>query len=86
MGLNILPRVPVIPTFNSELPDAKGMARFLLDIGLTRVQLLPFHQMGERKYEFLNRDYELTGVTALHPEDLIEYQKAFLDHGIDCFF
>ena len=86
MGLNILPRVPVIPTFNSELPDAEGMAKLLLDIGLTRVQLLPFHQMGERKYEFLNRDYELTGVTALHPEDLAEYQKVFLNHGIDCFF
>jgi pyruvate formate lyase activating enzyme len=86
MGLNILPRIPVIPTFNSEMPDAEGMAKLLHDIGLTRVQLLPFHQMGERKYEFLNRDYELTGVTALHPEDLIEYQKAFLDHGIDCFF
>ena len=85
-GLNILPRIPVIPSFNAELPDAEGMARLLLDIGLTRVQLLPFHQMGERKYEFLNRDYELTGVRALHPEDLIEYQKAFLDHGIDCFF
>jgi pyruvate formate lyase activating enzyme len=86
MGLNILPRIPVIPTFNSEMPDAEGMAKLLHDIGLTRVQLLPFHQMGERKYEFLNRDYELTGVAALHPENLIEYQKAFLDHGIDCFF
>jgi pyruvate formate lyase activating enzyme len=50
------------------------------------VQLLPFHQMGERKYEFLNRDYEMTGVKALHPEDLTEYRKVFLDHGIDCFF
>ena len=79
-------RVPVIPTFNSELSDAKGMSKLLHDIGFTRVQLLPFHQMGERKYEFLNRDYELTGVTALHPEDLAESQKVFLDHGIDCFF
>ena len=51
-----------------------------------RVQLLPFHQMGERKYEFLNRPYELTGVKALHPEDLEDYRKIFLDHGLDCFF
>jgi pyruvate formate lyase activating enzyme len=85
-GLNILPRIPVIPGFNAELEDAEGISALLTDIGLKRVQLLPFHQMGERKYEFLNRDYELTGVKALHPEDLQEYQKVFLDKGIDCFF
>ena len=77
--LNILPRIPVIPGFNSELTDAEGIAELLNRIGLSQVQLLPFHQMGERKYEFLNRDYEFTGVPALHPEDLAEYQKVFLN-------
>lgn len=85
-GLNILPRIPVIPGFNADLSDAEGLSILLQDMGLSRVQLLPFHQMGERKYEFLNRKYEMTGVKALHPEDLTEYQKVFLDHGIDCFF
>lgn len=85
-GLNILPRIPVIPGFNAELEDAEGISALLADIGLKRVQLLPFHQMGERKYEFLNRDYALTGVKALHPEDLKEYQQVFLDQGLDCFF
>ena len=85
-GLNILPRIPVIPGFNAGLEDARGLAALLTDIGLKKVQLLPFHQMGERKYEFLNREYELTGVKALHPEDLTAYQEVFLDLGIDCFF
>ena len=85
-GLTILARIPVIPGFNAELPDAEGIAGLLQDIGLKRVQLLPFHQMGERKYEFLNRDYEMKGVKALHPEDLTAYQKVFPGHGIDCFF
>jgi pyruvate formate lyase activating enzyme len=85
-GLNILPRIPVIPGFNAELEDAEGISALLADIGLKRVQLLPFHQMGERKYEFLNRDYALTGVKALHPEDLKDYQQVFLDQGLDCFF
>ncbi|MBQ1923496.1 MAG: glycyl-radical enzyme activating protein [Lachnospiraceae bacterium] len=85
-GLNILPRIPVIPGFNAKLSDAEGIAALLADMGLFRVQLLPFHQMGERKYEFLNRDYEMKNLKALHPEDLTDYQKVFLDHGIDCFF
>lgn len=85
-SLNILPRIPVIPGFNDSLEDARGIAALLNRIGLPRAQLLPFHQMGERKYEFLNREYSLTGVKALHPEDLTDYQKCFLDAGIDCFF
>lgn len=84
-GLNILPRIPVIPGFNGAPEDAEGIAGLLCDIGLTKAQLLPFHQMGERKYEFLNRTYELTGVSALHPEDLTQYRQIFLDQGIDCF-
>lgn len=85
-SLNILPRIPVIPGFNSSLEDAKGLAHLLASIGLTKVQLLPFHQMGEKKYTFLNRDYALKGRKPLHPEDLTAYRQVFLDAGLDCFF
>lgn len=85
-GLTILPRIPVIPGFNSGLADADGLAALLNQIGLRRVQLLPFHQMGERKYELLNREYAMKGVKALHPEDLTDYRQVFLDADLDCFF
>ena len=85
-GLTILPRIPIIPGFNDRLEDARGIASLLKRIGLVRAQLLPFHQMGERKYEFLNRDYSLTGVKALHPEDLSDYREVFLETGVECFF
>jgi pyruvate formate lyase activating enzyme len=85
-GMNILPRIPVIPGFNADLADAEGIAALLYEIGLQRVQLLPFHQMGERKYEFLNRTYEMAGIKALHREDLAAYQQIFINQGIQCFF
>lgn len=85
-NLEILPRIPVIPGFNASLEDARGLASLLKKLNLPRVQLLPFHQMGERKYEFMNRDYSFTGQKALYPEDLTEYQSCFLELGIDCFF
>lgn len=84
-GIKILPRVAVIPGFNDKLGDAAGIAALLNRIGLGRVQLLPFHQMGERKYEFLNREYALAGIQNLHAEDLQDYRKVFLDAGLDCF-
>lgn len=82
----ILPRIPVIPDFNDSLEDAKKIATYLNELGLSRVQLLPFHQFGEKKYHLLNRDYAYEGVSALYPEDLQDYQQIFLDANIDCFF
>lgn len=84
--LNILPRIPVIPHFNASLEDAKGLADLVSNLGLQKVQLLPFHQMGEKKYQLLNRKYEFKNVKALYPEDLQDYRKVFLDKNLDCFF
>lgn len=85
-GINVLPRIPVIPDFNASLEDAKGLANVLISVGAKKVQLLPFHQFGEKKYELLNKEYLFKSKKALHPEELIDYQKIFLDKGIDCFF
>ncbi|MDU4588879.1 glycyl-radical enzyme activating protein [Clostridium sp.] len=85
-NIEVLPRIPVIPDFNSSLDDAKGLSKLLIDVGAKRVQLLPFHQFGEKKYDLLNRQYSLKNKKALHPEDLKDYQKIFLDKGLDCFF
>lgn len=85
-GIDVLPRIPVIPDFNASLEDAKGLADTLIKAGATKVQLLPFHQFGEKKYELLNRPYAYKNKKALYPEDLEEYQRIFLDKGLHCFF
>ena len=85
-GIEVLPRIPVIPDFNDSLDDAEGLAELLVEVGAKKVQLLPFHQFGEKKYELLNRNYKYKNKKALYPEDLEEYQKIFLDKGLNCFF
>ena len=85
-GIEILPRLPVIPGFNDSIEATRGIALLLKDIGLKKLQLLPFHQMGEKKYEFLGREYELKETAMLHREELTEYREGFLKKGIDCFF
>ncbi|MDD8048083.1 MAG: glycyl-radical enzyme activating protein [Thomasclavelia sp.] len=85
-GIEVLPRIPVIPGFNDSLEDARGLSELLKEVGASRVQLLPFHQFGEKKYELLGKEYSLKNKKALHQEELIEYQQVFLDQGIDCFF
>lgn len=85
-GLEILPRIPVIPGFNDSIQDAAGFASLLTEIGLKKVQLLPFHQFGERKYEMMHKEYAYKNVRALQKEDLTEYQNEFIKKGLDCFF
>ena len=85
-NLDVLPRIPVIPDFNASLEDARGIAELLTDAGAHKVQLLPFHQFGENKYHLLGRAYDYEHVEALHPEDLSDYQKIFLDAGLNCYF
>lgn len=86
MGKDVLPRIPVIPGFNDSLADAEGLSRQLAAAGAGRCQLLPFHQFGENKYHMLDRKYGYENTPALHKEDLEEYRKVFMRHGIDAFF
>lgn len=75
-------RIPVIPGFNDSAKDAAGFAEVLNRLGVPEVQLLPFHQMGERKYELLGREYTYRGKPQLHPEDLETYRDIFEKYHI----
>ena len=72
-GIEVLPRIPVIPGFNDSLGDAKEFSKTLHSIGINKCQLLPFHQFGENKYHLLNIKYDYENVPSYHPEDLKEY-------------
>ena len=86
IGKEVLPRLPVIPNYNNSIDDARGFVRRLKEVGAKRVQLLPFHQFGENKYNMLGRDYEFSHVKQLRPEDLRDFQQVFIDADIDAFF
>ena len=73
-------------SFNADNEAARGMAAALADIGVGEVHLLPFHQLGEKKYDELGVEYAWKGVKQLHPESLERYRQAFLDAGLDCSF
>ena len=84
-GKEVLPRIPVIPGFNNTPDDAAGFAASLLAVGAARVQLLPFHQFGEKKYRFLTRPYAYSGAAILHREDLDGMLAILRAKGLDAF-
>ena len=80
-GVPVWARIPVIPGVNDAVEDAPAFAAHLLRHGVTEVQLLPFHQYGERKYELLGWDYAFEGVNSLHEEDVEPFRQALVANG-----
>ncbi len=66
-------RIPVIPGYNDSIGDARNFARLFQSLGVQDVELLPFHQFGEDKYETLGLPYDYRGVPQLHKEELQSY-------------
>ena len=83
-GKPVIARIPVIPRFNLGMTHAKNMAAALRDIGVKKAHLLPFHQLGEKKYDELGVDYKYRGVKQLRPEMLENYLRVFNGAGLDC--
>ena len=85
-GKVVIPRIPVIPEFNADLASADQMAQKLGDLGIKTVNLLPFHQFGEQKYEKLGAVYTMKACKQLHKEDLQAYRDIFVNRGIEASF
>ena len=81
-GVPTVLRIPVIPGYNDAEADARGFARLLTGLGAGEVHLLPFHQMGEGKYEKLGMDYAFAGKKQLHEEDLAAFEEILLEAGL----
>ncbi len=69
-------RVPVIPTFNDTPEEIKGIAVFADKLpGVEEIYLLPYHRLGQDKYEGLGRTYQLPDILPPEPEHMEMLQK-----------
>ena len=86
MDCEIWVRVPIIPGYNDDKENLLATAHFVKDNlqKCTQVHLLPFHRLGEGKYEQLEK--EPNGFHSIVPDDA--YMESLRDYvrdlGIDC--
>ena len=56
-------RVPTIPGFNDTEEEIAAIARFAKSLpDVARIHLLPYHRLGQDKYDGLGRQYTLTEI------------------------
>lgn len=59
---NIVVRIPVIPGINDDDENIGKTADFAAGLGIGRLELLPYHNLGEVKYGQLGRKYSLPDI------------------------
>jgi len=69
-------RIPVIPTVNDTVEDMQRIKEFILASGSPeRIDLLPYHDIGNYKYEALGRDFR--SFQPLDPDKLERLKSVF---------
>ena len=74
--LDVLVRTPLVPGFNDTEAEIAAIVGFVNELHVG-YELLPYHRMGQSKYQFLDREYPM-GEVKLDEErakELTEYAK-----------
>jgi pyruvate formate lyase activating enzyme len=80
-------RIPVIPGYNDSAKNTEATARFIAGEfanGIKRVSLLPYHRLGETKFERLEVNYSVS-TSPPSEEHLQELQRVFERFGLSAY-
>ena len=69
-GVRVTVRIPLIPQFNTAESEIRAICRTLQDLGVTHVDLLPFHRLGSGKYAAMGMVYAYKDQPPLSKEEL----------------
>ncbi len=76
-------RYVLVPGITDDLSEVEDLARFLGPMqNIGKVQVLPFHKMGEYKWKELGLTYELSNTQPPTAELLVQVQAIFKNHGL----
>jgi len=82
-GVPTIVRVPVVAGLTDDIENYGTMAEFLRGISpIGRVDLLPYHRLGEGTYARLGRTYALLGIPLVTDEKLAELASILRAHGV----
>jgi len=68
-------RMPIIPGFNDSKSRVRDVAQFVGRYGCAKLELLPYHRLGESKYRFLDRPYRISGLRSPTREQMEELKS-----------
>ena len=82
MDKNLIPRIPLIPGYTMDDENICEITDYVKSLSLGEVHLLPFHQYGSGKYEFLGKNYELKGIKTPSEEEINKIKNYMEAEGL----
>ena len=84
-GADIVFRIPLIPGVNDDDANIAATAAFVNGLPVRpRLQLMPYHRLGESKCKALNRPIRMHDVKVMTPEQLVAVKQRYIKCGADC--
>lgn len=80
-GINVIPRVPLIPGYTLTDANMARVLAFLLPSGIRQLHLLPFHTYGEPKYRLLGQQWSMREVNPPTAEEVAAMRRMAEDKG-----
>lgn len=85
-GVEIWVRFVLVPGLTDEVANVAAVADYVATLStVTRVEVLPFHQMGRDKWASLGMDYELDETPPPTPELVERVRGQFRERGLAVF-
>lgn len=79
-------RFVLVPDITSAIENIKGLANFVSKLNnVERIEILPFHKMGEYKWEQLGYEYQLKDIPSASPELVTTAKEIFAQYGIEAY-
>ncbi|MEU3609079.1 pyruvate formate-lyase-activating protein [Streptomyces sp. NPDC035033] len=84
LGQEVHVRFVLVPGLTDDPADVEGVAAFAAGLGnVSRVDVLPFHKLGEAKWQALGRPFTLHDTPSPGPEQVAAVREVFRAHGLD---
>lgn len=80
-GINVIPRVPLIPGYTLTDANMARVLAFLLPSGIRQLHLLPFHTYGEPKYRLLGQQWLMREVNPPTADEVAAMRRMAEDKG-----
>ncbi|MFI5340352.1 MAG: glycyl-radical enzyme activating protein [Candidatus Methylomirabilales bacterium] len=81
-GAGVVLRLPLVPGYNADADTVRAIAALARELGIAELHLLPYHRLGESKYQALGRRSLLQGLTPPSAEE-IQGLKRIAENGAE---
>jgi pyruvate formate lyase activating enzyme len=86
LNADVIFRQPLIPGINDSIANIEATAEFLnkQSKNRARLELMPYHRLGQSKYAALHIPYDVKGIGPMEDEQIESVKNAYISRGIHC--